>query len=41
MEQLSVLIEGKASKLNKSIAQQFIGGNFTWAVATNNLVDIF
>ena len=41
IEQLSLLIEGKASKLNNSFAQQFIGKNFTWAVAANKLVDIF
>ena len=41
IEQLSLLIEGKASRLNNSFAQQFIGKNFTWAVAANKLVDIF
>ena len=41
IEQLSLLIEGKGSRLNNSFAQQFIGKNFTWAVAANKLVDIF
>jgi glycosyltransferase involved in cell wall biosynthesis len=41
IEQLSLLIEGKVSRLNNSFAQQFIGKNFTWAIAANNLVDIF
>ena len=41
IEQLSVLIEGKASRLNNDFAQQFIGKNFTWAVAANNLVASF
>ena len=41
IEQLSHLIEGKASRLNNSLAQQFIGKNFTWTVAANKLVDFF
>jgi glycosyltransferase involved in cell wall biosynthesis len=41
IEQLSILIEGKASKLDNSFAQQFIGKNFTWSVNTNKLVDMF
>jgi glycosyltransferase involved in cell wall biosynthesis len=41
IEQLSLLIEGKTSRLNNSFAQQFIGQNFTWAISANNLVDIF
>lgn len=41
IEQLSALIEGKASRLNNSLAQEFIGGNFTWTTATNNLTNIF
>jgi glycosyltransferase involved in cell wall biosynthesis len=41
IEQLSALIEGKASRLNNSLAQEFIGQNFTWTTATNNLIDIF
>jgi glycosyltransferase involved in cell wall biosynthesis len=41
IEQLSLLIEGRASRLNNSFAQQFIGKNFTWAVAANELVDLF
>ncbi len=40
-EQLSLLIDGKASGLNNSFAQQFIGKNFTWAVAVNKLIDFF
>ena len=41
IEQLLILIEGKASRLNNSLAQQFIGKNFTWTVAVNKLVDSF
>lgn len=40
IEQLSILIEGKASGINNNLAQEFIGNNFTWSVATKNLVDI-
>jgi len=41
IEQLSILIEGKASVLNNNYAQQFIGNNFTWEAAVNKLVAIF
>jgi len=41
IEQLSILIEGKASGLNNNYAQQFIGNNFTWEAAVNKLVAIF
>jgi glycosyltransferase involved in cell wall biosynthesis len=41
IDQLSVLIEGKASRLNNDLAQQFIGKNFTWYQAVNRLVAIF
>lgn len=41
INQLSLLIEGKASRLNNSFSQQFIGKNFTWAVAVKKLIDIF
>jgi len=41
IEQLSILIEGKASGLNNNYAQQFIGNNFTWEAAFNKLVAIF
>lgn len=41
IEQLSALIEGKASGLNNSLAQEFIGENFTWTTTTNHLTNIF
>lgn len=41
IEQLSILIEGKATNLNTSDAQEFIGENFTWHAAVNKLIDIF
>jgi len=40
IEQLSILIEGKASGLDNSYAQQFIGKNLTWETAVNKLVTI-
>ena len=41
IDQLSLLIEGKARKLNNNYAQQFIRENFTWTAAVKKLVDIF
>lgn len=41
IEQISALIEGKASRLNNCLAQEFIRGNFTWTAATNKLTNIF
>jgi glycosyltransferase involved in cell wall biosynthesis len=41
IDQLSILIEGKANSLDNGFAQQFIAQNFTWAVTTNKLVSIF
>lgn len=41
IEQLSILIEGKSSRLDNSFAQQFIEKNFTWAIAANKLINIF
>jgi len=41
IEQLSILIEGKASVLNNNYAQQFIGNNLTWEAAVNKLIAIF
>ena len=41
VEQLSALIEGRASKLESRIAQQFIEKNFSWNTAVNKLVSIF
>jgi len=41
IEQLSILIEDKASGLDNNYAQQFIGKNFTWEAAVNKLVAIF
>jgi len=41
IDQLSILIEGKAMRLNNELTQQFIGNNFSWPVVTKKLVDIF
>jgi len=41
IEQLTNLIEGKASRLNKNFAQIYIQKNFTWADATNKLINFF
>jgi glycosyltransferase involved in cell wall biosynthesis len=41
IEQLSVLIEGKAIRLNNTFAQQFIEKNFTWGVAVSKLLESF
>ena len=41
IEQLSLLIEDKATNLNSNKAQEFIGEKFTWHAAVKKLVDIF
>ena len=41
INQLSILIEGRAKRLDNNLAQQFIENNFTWAVAVKKLIDIF
>jgi glycosyltransferase involved in cell wall biosynthesis len=40
VEQLSILIESKVTRLDNNIAQKFIENNFTWTLATKKLVDI-
>jgi len=40
VEQLSILIDGKATRLDNNIAQKFIENNFTWSAATKKLVDV-
>lgn len=41
INQLSILIEGRATRLNNIFSQQFIENNFTWAVVTNKLANMF
>jgi glycosyltransferase involved in cell wall biosynthesis len=41
IKQLSILIEGRAKRLDNNLAQQLIENNFTWAVVTKKLVDFF
>jgi glycosyltransferase involved in cell wall biosynthesis len=41
IEQLILLIEGKATNMNTNKAQEFIAKNFTWHAAVKKLVDIF
>ncbi len=41
INQLSILIEGRAKRLDNNLAQQFIENNFTWAVVTKKLNDFF
>jgi glycosyltransferase involved in cell wall biosynthesis len=41
IDQLSILIEDKASKLNSVFTQQFIANNFSWDVVTKKLINLF
>lgn len=41
IEQLTILIEDRATNLDDNLAQQIIGANFTWTAVSKKLVDVF